>query len=154
MFRSAPFIAVAALALAGCGSGDGNDSANAANAMPPSKTENGQFSVRAQGVDLKINLPPPIRRMTEGDDYLYPGARSQRGGSEGRPFHSDDLPATVAAWYRAPARANRFSIDSVTREGTALILTGWTVSSLGMRVRLTPGAQGGTDGMLSITSVD
>src|SRR5207253_9057979 len=102
----APLIAAAALALSGCGSGDGNDSANAANAMPPSKTENGQLTVRAQGVDLKINLPPPIRRMTEEDDFLYPGAQTLRGDGPGQRFHSDDPPETLAAWYQAPARAN------------------------------------------------
>ncbi len=80
MSRLALLIAVPALALSGCGGGDANESANAANAMPPSKTENGQLTVRAQGVDLKINLPPPIRRMAEEDDFLPPPARGQRSG--------------------------------------------------------------------------
>jgi len=149
MFRFAPLIAAAALVLSGCGSGDGNDSANAANAMPPSKTENGQFSVRAQGVDLKINLPPPIRRMTEDDNYLYPGARVRRDGTEGRSFHSDDSPERVAAWYRAPARANHFTVDHVSRDGAAVVLSGLAASGNLFQVRLAPGAHGGTDGILS-----
>ena len=150
MLRSASFIAVAALALAGCGSGDGNDSANAANAMPPSKTENGQFSVRAQGVDLKINLPPPIRRMTESDDLLPPRARTLRGGA-GQRFHSDDAIETVARWYRDPARANHFAIGDSTRDDAAWVLTGTARSGDAFSVRLTAAASGGTDGTVQIT---
>jgi hypothetical protein len=152
MFRFAPFLA-AALALSGCDRGGGNDSANAANQMPPSKTENGQFSIRAQGVDLKINLPPPIRRMAEGDDYLYPGARSQRGGT-GQRFHSDDPPETVVAWYQAPARANRFRINNVSRDGAAFVLAGTARSGDTLNVRLAPGAGGGTDGTLVVTAAE
>ncbi len=151
MCRLALLIAAPALTLAGCGSGGRNESANAANAMPPSKTENGQLTVRAQGVDLKINLPPPIRRMTEGDDFLYPGARALRGG-EGQRFHSADPPETVAAWYQASARASRFSITNVTRQGPALLLAGTARSGDALQVRLQPGAQGGTDGTLVVTS--
>jgi hypothetical protein len=154
MFRFAPLIAAAALALSGCGSGDGNDSANAANAMPPSKTENGQLTVRAQGVDLKINLPPPIRRMTEDDDFLYPGTQTRRGDGTGRRFHSDDPPETLAAWYQAPARANRFRITNVSRDGAAFALAGTARGGSAISVRLAPGAQSGTDGILVVTSAD
>ena len=152
MSRFALLIAASALALSGCGGGDANESANAANAMPPSKTENGQLTVRAQGVDLKINLPPPIRRMTEDNDFLYPRARTARG--EGQRFHSDDPPETVAAWYRAPARAGHFSITSVGRDGAALVLTGITRGGGALNVRLAPGAGGGTDGILVVTTVN
>jgi hypothetical protein len=151
MSRFALLLAASALALSGCG--DADESANAANAMPTSRTENGQLTARVQGVDLKINLPPPIRRMTEDDDFLYPRARTQRGG-EGQRFHSDDAPETVAAWYRAPARANRFSISSETRDGPALVLAGTARSGDILSVRLAPGAQGGTDGILVVTTAN
>lgn len=151
MSRFALFAAVSAFALSGCGTRGGNDSANAANGMPPSKTENGQLMVRAQGVDLKINLPPPIRRMTEDNAFLYPGARTRRS-REGQRFHSDDPPETVARWYQAPARADRFSITSATRQGSALMLAGSAHSGDALSIRLTPGMQGGTDGTILVTS--
>lgn len=142
-------VAVMAFALSGCGAGEDNESANAANAMPPSKTENGQLTVRAQGVDLKINLPPPIRRMTEEDDFIYPPARGRRAG-HGR-FHSDDPPDTVARWYRDRARANRFTISGISRDGPATVLAGTARNGDGLSVRLAPGAAGGTDGTVLIT---
>ncbi len=153
MSRLTLLAAASAFALTGCGGGDGNDGASAANAMPPSRTENGQLTVRAQGVDLKINLPPPIRRMTEPDDYVYPRARTQRG-DEGRRFYSADSPETVARWYQDPARANRFTIAGVTREGAALVLAGTARNGDGLSVRLAPGAGGGTDGTVVVTARD
>ena len=153
MCRFALFTAASALALSGCGTGDGNDSANAANAMPPSRTENGQITVRAQGVDLKINLPPPIRRMTEDDDLLPPRARRLRGG-DGQRFHSDDPPETVAAWYRDPARASRFTISGATRHGPAIVLAGNARGGGALSVRLASGERGGTDGTVVVASGD
>ena len=151
MSRFVLLTAASALALSGCGVADRNESANAANAMPASRTENGQLTVRAQGVDLKINLPPPIRRMTEDDDFLYPGARNVRGG-EGRRFHSDDPPARVAGWYRDPARANRFSIANAAQVGEIWTLAGSTRDGGALSVRLSPGTQGGTDGTVIVAT--
>src|SRR5689334_20352100 len=96
------------LALSGCGTG-GNESVDAANRNASGRTENGQLTARVQGVDLKVNLPGPIRRMTESDDLLPPRARTLRGG-QGQRFHSDDSIEAVAGWYRDPARANHFEI--------------------------------------------
>ena len=151
MSRFLLLTATTAFALSGCGAGEDNESVNAANAMPPGKTENGQLTVRAQGVDLKINLPPPIRRMTEEDDLLPPRARAQRGG-EGQRFHSDDPPERVADWYRDPARANRFSINAVSRDGQAIVLAGTARGRGALSVRLAPGAEGGTDGTVSVAA--
>ena len=149
MSRFVFLTAASALALAGCGTGGGNNHADAANAMPEGRTENGQLTVRAQGVDLKIDLPPPIRRMAEGNDFLYPGARAERRGDR---FHSDDPPETVALWYRDPARANRFTIASADRRGPAWVLSGTARNGDGLRIRLVPGAQGGTDGIVAVTA--
>lgn len=149
MSRLLPLTAASALALSGCGTRSGND-ANAANAMPPT-TENGQLTVRAQGVDLKIDLPAPIRRLTEDNAFLYPGARTVRGGGQGRHFRSGDPPVTVALWYRDPARAGRFSITSETREGEAIHLAGTARGGEHLDVRLAPGSDGGTDGQLVVT---
>ena len=116
-----------------------------------SRTENGQITARVQGVDLKVNLPPPIRRMTEDDDYLPPRARAERGG-DSRRFHSDDPPETVAAWYRDPARAGRLSIVTVERQGPAFLLAGTVRGGGGLRIRLFPGQRGGTDGTILVTA--
>jgi hypothetical protein len=99
-----------------------------------------------QGVDLKVNLPPPIRRMTDDNDYFYPGARAESG--DGRRFHSDDPPERVAAWYRDRARS-RLTIGGVERQGPAFVLTGTAQNGDRLRIRLFPGAQGGTDGTVS-----
>lgn len=144
MSRFALLIAASALALTACGSGDGN---NAANATIDGRTENGQLSARVQGVDLKINLPPPIRRLTEDDDFVYPGARAGRDGDR---FHSADPPETVARWYQDPRRANRFNIATAAREGPAFALEGFARNGDGLRIRLAPGVQGGTDGAVTI----
>jgi hypothetical protein len=146
MSRFAFLAAASAVALSGCGGGDG--AAN--NSLPESGNRNGQLTARVQGVDLKIDLPPPIRRMTEDGDFLYPGARAG-GESEGERFHSDDPPETVAGWYRAPARAGRFTIANVERQGPAFVLTGTARGGARLRIRLFPGAQGGTDGTLVVT---
>jgi hypothetical protein len=148
MYRFAlPMIASAsALALSGCGTG--NDSADADN-RASGRTENGQLTARVQGVDLKVNLPPPIRRMTESDDLLPPRARTLRGGA-GQRFHSDDSVENVAGWYRDPARASRFAILDSTRDDAAWTLTGTTRGGDAFSVRLTAAA-GGTDGMVVVT---
>ena len=149
MSRFVLFIAAPALALSGCGTGSGNDSANAAN-QAQGTTDNGQLTARVQGVDLKINLPPPIRRMTEDDSLLDPGARYVRG--PGQRFHSNDSTETVAAWYQDPARHNRFSIDDSTQNDASWLLTGTVRGGDTFSVRLTPGNGGGTDGTITVTA--
>lgn len=149
MSRFVLLAAATAFALSGCGTGEDNESANATNAMPQSRTENGEITARVQGVDLKVNLPPPIRRMTEDNDYFYPGARTE--GDDGRRFHSDDPPERVAAWYRDTAHS-RISIAGVERQGPAFILTGSARNGDALRIRLFPGAQGGTDGTVVVTA--
>ena len=152
MSRLSLLTVATAFALSGCGAAEDNESANAANAMPSSKTENGQLTARVQGVDLKVNLPAPIRRMTEDDDFLYPGARTvQRNEVGGRRFHSDASPATIAAWYRDPARADRFSITTVRPNGSTFELEG-TARDERFRIRLVPNGRGGTDGTILVTA--
>lgn len=148
MYRFAMFAAASALILSGCGTESGNGSANNVT-RAQGTTDNGQLTARVQGVDLKVNLPPPIRRMTEDDNLLYPGARGVRG--PGQRFHSDDPVETVAGWYRDPARANRFTIAAANRDGAAWVLTGTVPGGGALNVRLTPGSGGGTDGTVTIT---
>ena len=150
MFRFALFAAASLLALSGCDPGGGNESADAANGTAKSRTENGQITARVQGVDLKVNLPPPIRRMTEEGDLIYPGARRVRNAAPGDHFHSDDPPETVARWYRDPARASRFTIDGAQRQDP-LVLAGRTPGGDPLSITLVPGAGGGTDGIVLVT---
>jgi hypothetical protein len=161
MSRLNPLIAAGAaatLALAGCGAPAENEAAANRNAVAESRTENGQLTVRAQGVDLKIDLPPPLRRMA-GDDgnraFVYPGAAADARAEGGViAFHSDDAPETVARWYRDPARANRFTVATDERQGPALVIAGTARNGDGLAVRLTPGEGGGTDGRVVITARD
>ena len=150
MFRFALPVLASALTLSGCGTG-GNGSAGAANGIAAGRTENGQLTARVQGVDLKVNLPPPIRRMTESDDFLPPRARTVRGG-DGQRFHSGDSIDNVAHWYTDPARANRFAIDDSTRNDSSWVLTGRARSGDAFSVRLTSPASGGTDGTIQVTA--
>jgi hypothetical protein len=147
MFRFALPVIASALALAGCGTRD-NEGANA-GANISGRTENGQLTARVQGVDLKVNLPPPIRRMAESDDFLPPRARTVRG--PGQRFHSSDDIGTVAAWYTDPARRNRFAIRDEIRNDGVFVLTGTARGGDSFTVRLTPGASGGTDGTVDVT---
>ena len=153
MFRFALPLAATASLLSGCGSGQGDESANRANGISTGRTENGQLTARVQGVDLKVNLPAPIRRMTEDDSLLYPRARAERGG-EGRRFHSDDDVETVTRWYRDPARASRFTIAEAQRQGPAMILAGTLRDGDRLRIRLFPGSAGGTDGTILVTAAN
>ena len=152
MYRFALPLTFLALALCGCGT-NGDESANAVNASAAGRNENGQLTARVQGVELKVNLPPPIRRMTEDNDFLYPGARPVSGG-DGQHFHSDDPPETVAAWYRDPARAGRFSIATAAQAGGGWALTGTERSGDALSVRLAPGSGGGTDGTILVTAAN
>ena len=147
MYRFALPLLASALALSGCGTG-GNESADAANRNVSGSSANGQLTARVQGVDLKVNLPPPIRRMAESDDFLPPRARSVRG--PGQRFHSDDSTETVAGWYTDPARANRFAIQDSTQNDAVFVLTGNATGGDTFTVRLTPGAAGGTDGTITV----
>jgi hypothetical protein len=148
--------AAGTLALAGCGAPAGNEASANRNAAAESKAENGQLTVRAQGVDLKIDLPPPLRRMAGDREgaFLYPGAVAG-SGDQGDRFHSDDAPDLVARWYQDRARAPRFAITTVEREGPATVLTGIVRGGDGIRTRLTPSARGGgTDGQIIVAPTE
>jgi hypothetical protein len=148
--------AAAATALAGCGRPAQNEAAANRTAVAESRTENGQLTVRAQGVDLKIDLPPPLRRMA-GDDraLVYPGTVGEVRAEGGViAFRSDDAPETVARWYRDPARASRFSVATDARQGSAIVIAGAARNGGGLTIRLAPAAGGGTDGRIIVADRD
>jgi hypothetical protein len=146
------------VALAGCGAPAENEAAANRNAVAESRAENGQLTVRAQGVDLKIDLPAPLRRMA-GDDgnraFVYPGAAAGARAEGGViAFRSDDAPETVARWYRDPARAARFAVATDERQGPAIVIAATARNGDGLTVRLAPAAGGGTDGQVVVAARD
>jgi len=161
------FVAFASIALAGCDARFGNDVAPSGNGSAENKAEEGQLSISAPGVEMKINIPEGIRRETNIRDdsgLVYPGSRMSgvhiEGGrddqrSDGEVemrFVSADPPATVARWYQDPARISTFTLDSATREGEAYVFAGTKKEGNGrFRLRLAAGAGGGTDGRLLLT---
>jgi hypothetical protein len=119
MFRTKLLTAVAAgaaLALAACDARTGNGAD--ANRSAEGKAEEGRLTVHTPGMDLKVNIPAPLRRgvgMHGEGDLVYPGStmagvhvesgpdqgEHSQGGVE-LTFHSADAPDQVA---RPGARA-------------------------------------------------
>jgi hypothetical protein len=164
-------IAFASVALAGCDARIGNDVVPAGNGSAENKAEEGQLSISAPGVEMKINIPEGIRRETNIRDdsgLVYPGSRMSgvhiEGGRDGEKsdgqvemrFVTADPPATVAGWYRDPARVSTFSLDSATREGEAYVFAGAKKEGNGrFRLRLAARAGGGgTEGRLLLTEAE
>ena len=142
-----------------------------AAAAAEGRAEEGRVSIEAPGVDIAISVPDAMRgraRAGTDSDALPPGAQVSGlhiqgdGGSGGAGhdsvemrFTSAQAPAEVAAWYRDPARHERFRIDSAAREGEEIVLTGTNGESGGAivaRLKARPG--GGTDGRLVLMDRD
>jgi hypothetical protein len=130
------------------------------------KSEEGSLSIDAPGFDMKISIPQGMsdRMNVEGDGdiaLMYPGSQvaglhveartgAKNSGVEIR-FRSNDPPATIAGWYRDPARATRISIASA-REANGVFTLAGADKDDGDRftVQLSPRPGGGTDGRLTI----
>ena len=166
------FAAIGALALLGaCEMKAGKDEERAeapAKAEPGpeqpagGKAEDGRFSIKGPGFDMKINLPSDMARSSSGDgdnDLLYPGASisgmhieasKPSSGVEMR-FTTPDPPQKVAAWYRETAPASGFKIDSAKQEGEAFTISGKQKGDGDpFSVRLSPAGGGGTEGRLML----
>ena len=153
--------AMAALsALSACGALSGNDVATMGNGSAENRAEEGQISISGPGVQMKIDVPGGLRREAgiSGDSgIVYPGSHVggvhvESGSGEGSPdgevelrFSTRDSPEQVARWYMDPARAREFVIASSGREGEAYIFAGTARDRSRFRVRLAPGAGGGTE---------
>jgi len=163
--------AAAALALTACEARFGNDARPGGNGSAENKAEEGQLSINAPGVEMKINIPEGIRREAHMDDdsgLLYPGATMsgihvEGGREEGKAdgevelrFNSADAPDAVARWYQDPARARDFTIAAATREGPAYVFAGTKARNGGgrFRIHLAPRAGGGTDGRVLLSDAD
>lgn len=176
MATSRPLAAGAALALlCGCEAKIGppaDDKAEtngaAAAASAEGKAEEGKFTLDTPGFDLSFNIPTNAAKTDKDSRLLYPGATvtglfiaagpKAPDGSDGEVelrFKSPAAPDRVAAWYRDPARAGEFRIDSSGGEGSEIRLAGTERrDGHGFKVRLGPGIGGGTDGRLTVRSRD
>lgn len=160
--------AAAALALTACEARFGNDAAPAGNGSAENKAEEGQLSINAPGVEMKINIPEGLRgeaHMNDDSGLIYPGATMsgihvEGGREESRDdgevelrFNSGDAPDAVARWYQDPARARDFTVATATREGPAYVFAGTrTRGGEGrFRIHLAPRAGGGTDGRVLLS---
>ena len=163
--------ALAALAsLGACEARFGNDAAPVAeNASAAGRAEEGRLTVEAPGFNMSIDIPESVRgdaRADEDSGPLYPGATlaglhvqgrpdgadGSRGGEVEMRFTTSDPPERVAAWYRDPARAPDFTVQSAGREGN-----GFVVSGTGRQdherftVRIAPRSGGGSEGRLVLS---
>lgn len=176
MARSKLFLVIGGLTLLGaCEAKIGKDDeapkggAETAGAAAEGKAEDGRFSIKGPGFDMKIAIPKGVADQAEVDSdsgLLYPGAslsgmHIEAGGSAAPAkknsgvelrFTSADAPDKVAGWYRDPARAGDFSVASARREGASVVIAGTQKSDGdGFKLRLSPGAAGGTEGRLTLS---
>ena len=178
--RPRALIVCAAALAAGCSMPSGeserqeaakHEAAERVKAGAEGKAEEGRLSIQAPGVDIAINVPDAMRGRARADtdsDVLPPAAQVSGlhvqgdGGDRaaGRDsvelrFASAEPPERVAAWYRDPARREKFTIESARREGSAIVLAGASRDGGPMTVRLAPAAGGtGTDGRLILVDRD
>jgi predicted small secreted protein len=168
--RLLPFAATAgALVLAACEARIGNDVQPGDNGSAENKAVEGQVSINAPGVQMKIDIPEGLRHeagIRDDNGLIYPGSTMSgmhvEGGRDGEPgrsegevelrFASTDGPDRVAHWYQDPARAGDFTISSATRDGAAYVFAGIRKGGDGhFRVRLAPHQGGGTDGRVLLS---
>jgi hypothetical protein len=172
--RLLPFAATAAaLMLTACEARFGNDAEPAGNGSAENKAEEGQVSINASGVQMKINIPEGLRHEASiHDDHglIYPGSTMSgmhieggrddgRGKSDGGEvemrFASTDGPDMIAHWYQDPARAHDFTVASASRDGAAYVFAGTRTDGGGrFRIRLAPRQGGGTDGRVLLSDND
>lgn len=149
---------------AGCDgqSGTGGTQAQAGNISAEGKAQENTFSIKAPGVDIKLDLPMDDASGTNVDsdsDLIYPGASmagvhiegGKGGGAVELRFSSADSPDKLFAWYRDAARTE-FTIEKAAQEGNEYVLTGRQKDNGDpFKIRLSPKSGGGTDGRLSVT---
>jgi predicted small secreted protein len=168
--RLLPLVATAAaLVLTACEARFGNDVEAVGNGSAENKAEEGQVSINAPGVQMKINIPEGLRHeasIHDDNGLIYPGSTmsgmhiegghdGDQGKSEGEVelrFASTDAPDRVARWYQDPARARDFTIASAGRDGVAYLFAGTRKDGDGrFRIRLAPRRGGGTDGRVLLS---
>jgi hypothetical protein len=159
----------AALMLTACDARFGNDVEPGGNGSAENKAEEGQVSINAPGVQMKINIPEGLRHEASIHDesgLIYPGStmsgmhveggrEGEHGKSEGEVelrFASTDAPDVLAHWYQDPVRARDFTVGSAGRDGAAWVFAGTRKNGDGrFRLRLEPRQGGGTDGRVLLS---
>lgn len=165
MTRRLMTFAAAAVLLGACeakvGEEAGRDALDANGlASAEGKAEEGKVAIRAPGFELTFDMPAAkIEKSDHSDAPIYPGSTLTGvyvAGAHGEGedevelrFRSDADPATVAAWYRDPARTGDFTLSSAGRQGADFVAEGKDDKDR-FRVRLSPRSGGGTDGRLAI----
>lgn len=160
----------AALLLAGCEARIGKDAAgpeaeaSGRASSAEAKAEDGQLSVDTPGLQMKLDIPAALADRAEVDSdsgVLYPGATLRgmhveggRGKDDGmvelRFTSSDDVPK-IAAWYRDPARAAKFTVAQASQSGGIFTATGVdTEDGDRFDLSLSPRAGGGSEGRLRL----
>ena len=160
---------MAVLLLAACEARFGNDVRPTGNVSAENKAEEGQVSINAPGVQMKIDIPEGIRHeanIRDDGGLIYPGSTMSgmhveggRDGGQGKSegeveirYASTDSPDRVAHWYQDPARAHDFTIATASRDGAAYVFAGTRTDGDGrFHVRLAPGQSGGTDGRVLLS---
>lgn len=139
--------------------------ATAGQVSAEGKSKEGEFSIKAPGFDMKVDIPTGLANRAEIDngDIIYPDstlsgmhveARDHKGADHDKSavelrFTNADAPETIAAWYRDSARAKHFSVASAARQGTTYVIEGVEADDGdAFKVYLSPRAGGGTDGRL------
>jgi hypothetical protein len=156
-----PVLAILAVFVAGCEArvGPAENEAGAAEAQA------NQLSLDARGFGVKVDIPS-VEKLAEikassDSGLLYPGAqlgglhvdaRDDAASKVDLRFTSRDSLDLVARWYRDPARAQHFTIDSAMHDGAAYEMRGRDKDGDGsFRLRLEPAAAGGgTAGRLTL----
>jgi predicted small secreted protein len=160
----------AALVLTACEARIGNDVQPTGNGSAENKAEEGEVSINAPGVQMKINIPEGLRHeasIRDDGGLIYPGSTmsgmhiegghdGERGKSDGEVelrFTTTDGPDIVARWYQDPARTSDFTISSAGRDrGAAYVFAGTRKDGDGrFRIRLAPRQGGGTDGRVLLS---
>jgi hypothetical protein len=167
-----PAAAMAFLTLLGaCGSDDDDANLGApANRQisAEGKAEEGKISVKAPGFDLAFTLPKEMTgeaKVDRDSKVFYPGATisgmaiaAGAGGGDSEVelrFATADPIDKVVAWYRDPARAAGYRLDSAGKQGDQWVFTGTQKrDNHPFKVRLTERAGGGTDGRVTVRHHD
>lgn len=150
--------------------GDRDAAAQTAETSVEARSEEGSVSIKAPGFDMKVNIPDGVAKLATVDSdsaILYPGSRlsgmhveaSSKGGGDRSGvelrFTSADAPATVAAWYRDPARAPDFTVASASREGDTIVIGGVDKDDGDpFMLRISPREGGGSDARLNLSDRD
>jgi hypothetical protein len=155
--------AVAALALlAACEARIGKDEQSAETKSVAGKAEEGSFSIKVPGFNMKLDIPEGLANRAEIDsdsEIFYPGSKMrgihiEAGEGEGRNgvelrFTNPDPPAKVASWYRSSDRSADFTIASAREEGGGYLLSGTQKDDGDPFVLQLRPAGGGTDARLT-----